>query len=64
MKVLSVAPELQGTRLGYELLGLTRKQVDAAVIEGRRTRGLSSLEAIAAAAAQVRDAANTAPPTG
>lgn len=28
LKILSAAPELQGTEVGYELLGLTRSQID------------------------------------
>lgn len=44
MKVLSTAPELAGTELGYELLGLNAQQVRRAMAERRRSVGTSLLD--------------------
>ena len=43
-KVLSVAPELQGTEVGYELLGLTDQQIKRAMADQRRAAGRGVLD--------------------
>lgn len=48
MKQLSVAPELAGTAVGYELLGLTPQQIKLAMAERRRSTGRAVLEALRA----------------
>lgn len=37
-KILGSAPELAGTRIGYEMLGLTTEQINRALTESRRNR--------------------------
>lgn len=44
MKQLTAAPELRGTDLGYELLGLDEQQVKRAVAISRRAQGSSVLD--------------------
>lgn len=46
MKTLAAAPELAGTELGYELLGLTPQQVQRAIAEKRRASGGALLDKI------------------
>lgn len=46
MKQLSAAPELAGTDVGYELLGLTPQQIRRATSERRRTQGRATLQAL------------------
>lgn len=51
MKVLTAAPELAGTEVGYKMLGLTEQQIDVVMAERRRARGSETLSAIKAAVA-------------
>lgn len=46
MKQLSAAPELAGTEVGYELLGLTPQQIKRAMADRRRSTGRAVLEAL------------------
>lgn len=46
MKVLSVAPELHGTRVGYELLGLDERQIKMAIADQARNAGRERLDAL------------------
>ena len=46
MKQLTVAPELQGSDLGYELLGFSEQQVKRAVAIARRSAGRAALRLI------------------
>lgn len=48
MKVLSVAPELSGTEVGYELLGLDERQIRIALAEQRRRQGSTVLDRLRA----------------
>lgn len=48
MKQLSVAPELAGTEVGFELLGLTPQQVKRAMADKRRTGVLSLVDKLTA----------------
>lgn len=56
LKQLTAAPELQGTELGYELLGFDERQIKLATSEQRRERGNELVQAL-------RDAASGAAPT-
>lgn len=49
LKQLTAAPELAGTEIGYELLGLTRQQIDRVMSEQRRKVGEGALAKILAA---------------
>ena len=46
LKQLTVAPELAGTEVGYELLGLTPQQIKRAMAESRRGNGRALLDSI------------------
>ncbi|MGC5027044.1 phage portal protein [Tsukamurella sp. DT100] len=46
MKQLAAAPELAGTEVGYELLGLTPQQIKRAMADRRRSTGRAVLEAL------------------
>jgi Phage portal protein, SPP1 Gp6-like len=46
MKQLTAAPELQGTALGYELLGLDEQQVKRALADARRASGRATIAAL------------------
>lgn len=48
MKQLTAAPELSGTEVGYELLGLTPQQIQRAMAERRRVTGRAVLDALRA----------------
>lgn len=56
MKVLTAAPELAGTEVGYELLGLGEQQIRRVMADRRRARGSDVLTALRTAAAQVTSA--------
>lgn len=47
LKILSAAPELQGTEVGYELLGLTRSQIDRVRTDRARESGRDLIRMIA-----------------
>lgn len=49
MKVLTAAPELAGTEVGYELLGLDARQARLALAASRKAAGASVLERLRAA---------------
>lgn len=55
MKQLTVAPELQGTDLGYELLGFDEQQVKRAVAIARRKQGGTVLDRLRQAAGGTGD---------
>jgi hypothetical protein len=46
MKLLTIAPELAGTEVGYELLGLDDNQIARAMSERRRRVGRTVLETL------------------
>src|SRR3990167_9125192 len=48
MKQLSVAPELIGTEVGYELLGLSPQQIKRAMAEKRRSSGRALIDTLRA----------------
>lgn len=62
MKQLSVAPELLGTEVGYELLGLSPQQVKRAMAEKRRSSGRSLLDSLRAGNVNASNAGGTPPP--
>lgn len=50
VKILSAAPELAGTQIGYELLGLDERQIGLALSDQRRQSGRGILDALRNAA--------------
>ena len=61
-KQLSMAPELQGTELGYELLGFTPAQIKRAVAANKRTTGRSLLATLRAGNVNAGNASGTPQP--
>lgn len=49
MKILTAAPELAGTEVGYELLGLTEQQIRSVIAHQRKNQGASVLDRLRAA---------------
>jgi len=49
MKVLTAAPELSGTEVGYELLGLDERQIGLVMAERRRSQGSALVDRLIAA---------------
>lgn len=64
MKQLSVAPELVGTEVGYELLGLSPQQIRRAMAEKRRASGRTLLAAIRSGNVNADNAGGTPQPAG
>ena len=62
MKQLSQAPELLGTEVGYELLGLSPQQIKRAMAEKRRSSGRSLLDSLRAGNVNASNAGGTPPP--
>lgn len=60
MKQLAAAPELAGTEVGYELLGLTPQQIKRAMADRRRSTGRAVLEALRQPAVTADDNADRA----
>lgn len=48
MKILTAAPELAGTEVGYELLGLTEQQIRSVIAHQRKNQGASVLDRLRA----------------
>lgn len=64
MKQLSVAPELIGTEVGYELLGLSPQQIKRAMAEKRRSSGRALIDTLRAGGVNGNNAGGTPQPAG